>query len=80
MAELKLARLPDRTPIKLTLSVCPELKKGLDAYLQLYCTTYDDLDVALADIIPLMLASFLTADKAYQRHLRSKTAIGGRDE
>lgn len=33
MTDLKLGRLPDRTPVKLSLQVSPDLKAQLDAYL-----------------------------------------------
>lgn len=72
MAELKLARLPDRTPVKLTLLVSPALKARLDAYYELYCATYGDSKAVLEDIVPPMLSSFLTADKAFQRHWKTQ--------
>jgi hypothetical protein len=34
MAELKLAKLPDRTPVKLTISVSPELNRALVDYFE----------------------------------------------
>ena len=40
MPELKLARLPDRTPVKLAITVSPELNEALRDYALLYATTY----------------------------------------
>mgnify|MGYP000944373175 CR=1 FL=1 len=67
MADLKLARLPDRTPVKLTISLSPDTKKALDEYLVLYRTTYQDSTVSIADIAPAMLESFLASDRAFTR-------------
>jgi len=39
MPELKLARLPDRTPVKLTISVLPDLHQRLGDYAALYASS-----------------------------------------
>lgn len=67
MADLKLAKLPDRTPVKLTITVTPDLKKSLDAYLTLYQTVHEDRDAGLGDIIPAMLEHFLAGDRAFAK-------------
>lgn len=67
MADLKLSRLPDRTPVKLTITVTPDLKKSLDAYLTLYQTVHEDPDAGLGDIIPAMLEHFLARDRAFAK-------------
>ena len=36
MTDLKLARLPDRTPVKLTISISPDLADALGIYAALY--------------------------------------------
>jgi len=66
MAELKLGRLPDRTPIKLTVSVAPDLKQALDDYAALYEATYGRSE-PLAELIPHMLAAFLASDREFAR-------------
>ena len=40
MSALRLAQLPDRVPVKLAITVQPELKKALDDYALLYARNY----------------------------------------
>ena len=68
MANLKLAKLPDRTPIKLTVSVLPELHAKLDAYAALYAQTYGAAE-SIAELVPAMLSAFLDSDRAFARAL-----------
>lgn len=67
MADLKLPKLPDRTPVKLTVSLTPELKSALDDYLAIYRATYLDEDASVAEIVPAMLETFLTSDRGFGR-------------
>ena len=69
MADLKLARLPDRTPIKLAIGLAPDLHEALKAYAALYAQTYGR-EESIADLVPAMLASFLESDRAFHRHRR----------
>ncbi len=66
MADLKLARLPDRTPIKLTISVLPDLHQRLADYAGLYASTYGT-DEPIAELIPAMLSAFLDSDREFAR-------------
>jgi hypothetical protein len=66
MPELKLARLPDRTPVKLAVAVTPELHGRLVGYAAAYREAYGR-DEALADLIPAMLTAFLESDRAFSR-------------
>jgi len=68
---LKLAKLPDRTPVKITIAVTPDLHAALNAYLALYRATYEDRGVGLADIVPAMLDAFLTSDRAFIKARRN---------
>lgn len=63
---LKLPKLPDRTPVKLTLSLSPELHERLLSYAALYRATYGEVE-AVADLIPYMLDAFLDSDRAYAK-------------
>ncbi len=63
---LKLAKLPDRTPVKITLTVTPDLAHALTAYAALYNRTYAD-KAGVADLIPAMLDAFLTSDRAFAK-------------
>jgi len=62
MPDLKLARLPDRTPVKLGISVTPGLADDLAAYAAAY-----GREEALADLIPAMLAAFLESDRVFAK-------------
>lgn len=66
MAGLRLARLPDRTPVKITVSISPVLNQSLADYGALYASTYGS-EEPVADLIPAMLAAFLESDKAFIR-------------
>lgn len=70
MTDLKLPQLPDRTPIKLSISIMPDLHQALTDYAALYATTYGR-DEPIAELIPAMLAAFLEGDRAFVRS-RSK--------
>ena len=66
MVDLKLAKLPDRTPVKLAISVTPDLHAALVAYAVLYAETYGS-EEAVTELIPAMLANFLETDRAFVR-------------
>lgn len=66
MADLKLPQLPDRTPIKLSISVLPDLHQALADYAALYAQTYGR-EESVAELIPAMLAAFLESDRAFVR-------------
>lgn len=63
---LKLARLPDRTPVKITITVTPDLARALGDYQALYNRAYAD-KAELADLIPAMLETFLASDRAFAK-------------
>lgn len=66
MAELKLAKLPDRTPVKLTITVGSELQQALKDYADLYHKTYGTAE-QVVDLIPYMLDAFLQSDRTFSR-------------
>lgn len=66
MADLKLGRLPDRTPVKLTISVSPELNAALRDYAAIYAQTYGS-EEPIAELVPAMLAAFLESDRQFAR-------------
>ena len=66
MAELKLAKLPDRTAVKITITVQPDLNNALQAYAKVYHDTYGD-DEKVCDLIPYMIESFLAADRGFAK-------------
>lgn len=72
MADIKLPQLPDRTPMKLTISVMPDLHQALTDYAALYTKTYGR-DEPVAELIPAMLGAFLESDRGF-----SRTRAGGK--
>jgi len=66
MTDLKLARLPDRVPVKIAITVQPDLKKALDDYALLYAKTYG-ADEQVPELIPYMLEAFLKADATFRK-------------
>ncbi len=66
MPEIKLAKLPDRTPIKLTITVGAELHQALKRYADLYQAAYGVTE-QVPDLIPFMLEAFLESDKKFAR-------------
>lgn len=73
MGGLRLSRLPDRTPVKITIAVPPDLHQALASYAELYRETYGR-EEPVQDLIPAMLASFLEADKVFARRRRGQGA------
>ncbi|SBV31885.1 conserved protein of unknown function [uncultured Sphingopyxis sp.] len=71
MADLKLPKLPDRTALKLTVSLLPDLHRALLDYAAVYFEAYDE-QVSIADLVPFMLSAFLDADRAFQRSRRGR--------
>lgn len=66
MPELKLGRLPDRTPIKLAITVTPDLHQMLQQYAALYAETYGR-EEAVIELVPAMLLAFLESDRNFVR-------------
>lgn len=63
---LRIGRLPDRTPVKLTLAIDPELHASLQDYAAIYEKTYGKKE-RVEDLAPAMLDGFLGADTAFKR-------------
>jgi hypothetical protein len=74
MADLKLRRLPDRTPVKLAIQITPQLHADLLAYAALYKETYG-AEEAITDLVPSMLSTFLESDRSFIR-TRAKGRAG----
>jgi len=66
MPELKLAKLPDRTPIKLAVTVTPDLHHMLQQYAALYAEAYGR-EESVTELVPAMLAAFLESDRNFVR-------------
>jgi len=71
MADLKLPKLPDRTPVKLTINLPPDLHRALDDYAELYAGAYGRQE-PVAELVPAMLAAFLESDRAFSKARKIK--------
>ena len=66
MTDIKLAQLPDRTPVKLSIMIMPDLAADLTAYAAVYREAYGK-EEAVSDLIPAMLSAFLESDRGFSR-------------
>ncbi len=66
---LKISRLKDMTPIKMSINVTPDLKSDLDIYARLYERAYGDKQ-DVTNLIPLMLEGFLASDSGFKKAKR----------
>jgi len=66
MPDLKLSKLPDRVPVKITFTAPPDLAQGLREYAAVYRATYGDAE-SIEELIPFMLASFLEGDRGFAK-------------
>ncbi|MCS3448637.1 MULTISPECIES: DUF2274 domain-containing protein [Bradyrhizobium] len=62
---MKLAKLPDRTPVRMNLVLAPSLAKRLREYADFYAETYGSKE-EVAELIPFMLEAFLDSDADYK--------------
>lgn len=77
MPELKLAKLPDRTPVKITVTVSPELSRDLNAYAEAYSEAYQSEVEPVSELIPYMLQDFLRSDRTFTKTKKAKQKSGG---
>jgi hypothetical protein len=68
---LKLGKLPDRTPAKITIALTPELNGALRDYAAIYRDAYGEAE-SVTDLIPFMLQAFLDGDKAFARTRKAR--------
>ncbi|KEZ21115.1 hypothetical protein CP98_00564 [Sphingobium yanoikuyae] len=66
MTDLKLPKIPDRTPIRITISIMPGLHDALRDYASIYEKAYGR-EEPVAELIPAILAAFLENDRAFVR-------------
>ena len=70
MPELKLAKLPDRTPVKITITVSSDLNRALNQYAGIYRSAYGQ-DEPVPELIPFMLEVFLESDREFAKARKS---------
>jgi hypothetical protein len=76
--DLKLRRLPDRNPVKLTLMLPPDLSKALDDYRLIYNQHYE-ADEPVAELAVHMLTAFLAGDRTFTKAREALNQSGRRD-
>lgn len=69
MPDLKLPKLPDRTPVKLTITIPPDLSRALHEYAAAYRQAYGE-EATVCDLIPAMLARFVQSDREFARRCK----------
>ena len=72
---LKLKKLPDRVPVKLSIFVTPELHDALASYAALYADTYGASE-PVEQLVPAMLTAFLSGDRVFQKARSNDLASG----
>ncbi|WP_440640802.1 DUF2274 domain-containing protein [Bradyrhizobium sp. PUT101] len=63
---MKLAKLPDRTPVKMNVVLTPVLAQRLREYAAFYAETYGNKE-EVSELIPFMLEAFLESDPSFKR-------------
>jgi hypothetical protein len=69
VTDLKLPKLPDRTPVKLTLTIGADLNQALKEYAARYEAAYGVAE-QVADLVPYIVEAFLQADKGFKSTVR----------
>ena len=64
---LKLGKLPDRKPVKYTLTVSAEIASLLEDYAAIYNQAYDGEAEPVEELIPYMLEMFLRSDRVFMK-------------
>ncbi|MBR0803407.1 DUF2274 domain-containing protein [Bradyrhizobium japonicum] len=67
---MKLSKLPDRTPVRLSTTLTPTLAARLRDYAEFYAETYGTRE-EVADLVPFMLEAFLDGDPDFKRASRA---------
>ncbi|WP_100175540.1 DUF2274 domain-containing protein [Bradyrhizobium nitroreducens] len=67
---MKLAKLPDRTPVRMNVVFAPGLAQRLREYAAFYAETYGNKE-EVVELIPFMLEAFLDGDADFRRSRRS---------
>lgn len=63
---LRIAKLPNLTPVKLTVSLEPDVHQMLEDYARIYGDNYGET-IKPAQLIPSMIAGFLATDNGFKR-------------
>ena len=63
---LRIGKLPDLTPVKITVSLDREVHQMLEDYSRIYGDSYGEA-VKPAELVPSMIAGFLSTDNGFKR-------------
>lgn len=63
---LKIGALPDRTPVKVTASLPPDVHEALQDYVAIHAREFGQ-EASAGDLAALMIEHFLNADAAFKR-------------
>ena len=74
MKPMKLSKLPDRTPVKFSTTLSPNLAARLRDYADFYAETYGSRE-EVADLVPFMLEAFLDGDADFRKAKSKRAAI-----
>jgi hypothetical protein len=76
---LKLGKLPDRTPVKISVTLAQELNSALRDYAAVYRDTYGESE-SIADLIPFMLQAFLKTDKSFAKARKGRPPVASKEK
>ena len=62
---MRLSKLPDRTPVKLSIVLAPSVARRLHEYADFYAETYGSRE-EVAELIPFILEAFLNSDAKFK--------------
>lgn len=74
MPEIKLAKLPPRVPVKMTVTIEPGLAQALREYASVYRATYGEAE-SVEELVPFMLANFLEGDRGFAKARKEVPAL-----
>ena len=63
---LKIARLPDRKPVKITISIISDLYEQIQDYVRVYEAEYSETETA-QNLMPAMLEAFIQSDYQFRK-------------
>ena len=67
---MRLAKLPDRTPVRMNIVLAPGLAQRLREYAIFYAETYGNKE-EVSELIPFMLDAFLDSDADYKANMKN---------